>query len=407
MSTTYKTITGDTFESISIRQYGLTTEADRIRKANPGAQEPLTAGLSLTIPVIPGAPKNKTQQTDAINESEVALLIDNVRFRFWDSVRIIRTIDAIDMVEFGAPNDVKFKDILKPFSYKTVAITINEDVMFTGNMVALSPVLENKRKIVSVSCYSTPGVLNDCTAPASMYPLEFNETKLENIVTKLCEPFGVNVIVEADTGAVFDRATIDPGERIYSFITKLAQQRNIIITNDIDGNLLLLRSISAGSPVVEMEQGTSPILSITPHFNEQNYYSHITGIEPVLVGFEGSQFTVKNSRLKGVVRPLTFNAPDTENADLKTAVESKTGRMFGNMVSYNLKVNTWRDPSGKLWEPNTTLKLYAPDVFVYNYYEFIIRSVEFNRDKKTETAVINLVLPGSFSGEIPNNLPWD
>jgi prophage tail gpP-like protein len=81
--------------------------------------------------------------------------------------------------------------------------------------------------------------------------------------------------------------------------------------------------------------------------------------------------------------------------------------MFGNMVAYSVKVATWRDPSGNLWEPNTIVSLDAPDAMVYRPYDFVIRGVEFERDSRKEHATLDLVMPGSFSGEIPEALPWD
>ena len=81
--------------------------------------------------------------------------------------------------------------------------------------------------------------------------------------------------------------------------------------------------------------------------------------------------------------------------------------MFGAMASYSVALSTWRDPAGNLWAPNTTLKLQAPGAMIYNSYEFIVRSVEFSKDSTSETARLNLVLPGAFSGQIPEALPWD
>ena len=111
--------------------------------------------------------------------------------------------------------------------------------------------------------------------------------------------------------------------------------------------------------------------------------------------------------MQGVTRPITFKAPDTLNADVKAVAEAKAGRMFGNMASYSVNVDTWRDSSGQLWTPNTTVKLQAPDAMIYSEYEFVIRSVEFNRERALETATLDLVIPGSFSGQVPEVLPWD
>ena len=410
MSIIYDVIIGDTFESISRKEFGTEQNSLHIANANPGVVEPLTPGTDLIIPELPGAPKNIKQQGANATIDETTILINNTRFRFWDGVRITRSIDTMDTIEFGAPfdNDTPgFKEAFRPFSYQSIIATVGGTPIFTGTMLTPVPVIENNRKIISVSGYSLPGVLNDCTSPASAYPLEFNKQSLQEIVKTLVSPFGISVDFVGDQGAIFERVASDPGKRVLSFIVELAKQRNLIVASTPDGKLIIWNSNNTGSPVANFEQGNSPVLSITPFFNPQNYYSHVTGIEPVVVGLAGSQFTVKNARLPGVIRPHTFNAPDTINSTIKSAVEAKTGRMFGNMVSYSIRVNTWRDPAGNLWEPNTTVNLIAPDAMIYNNYEFIIRSIEFETDSNTQTATLNVVLPGSFSGELPNNLPWD
>jgi prophage tail gpP-like protein/phage tail protein X len=410
LSTTYRTITGDTFEIIARKKYGTEVEALRIAQANPGVVEPFTVGIDIVIPVLPEAPLNTPQQAPAGDHDEVALLIDGQRFRFWEKVRITRAIDKMDIVEFSAPFDADapgFKETFVPFSYKRIEITVGGTPLFTGTMVSVNPEVASERKILTVGGYSLPGVLNDCTAPASSFPLEFNNQKLNDIASTMAKPFGIGVEFNANPGAVFDRVAAEPGRRVLAFLTELAKQRNLIISSSTRGSLLFPAIVKAGSPVAKLKQGESPVLSVLPFFSPQEYYSHVTGIEPVIVGLAGSQFTVKNPRLKGVIRPITFNAPDTIGADVKSAVEAKAGRMFGSAAAYNVTVASWRDPLGNLWAPNTTVTLQAKDGMIYNDYEFMIRSVEFNRDRNTSTATLNLVIPGSFRGQIPKRLPWD
>lgn len=403
-------IAGDTFDSIARKQYGTEQEADRIGRANPGVAEPLTAGTVLTVPALPGSPSDLQTPGPADRDDETAILIDGQRFRFWDKVRITRSIDAMDTVEFSAPFGVDapgFRETFRPFSFKPVVITVGGEPLFTGTMVAVAPAVENSQKVISVSGYSLPGVLNDCTPPASSFPLEFNDQGLREIAAAIASPFGVSVDFQADQGAIFERVASEPGKKALAFLTELAKQRNLIISSTPRGKLVFWQSTEGGSPVARLQQGSAPVLSVTPFFSPQEYYSHITGIEPVIVGLAGAQFTVKNARLQGVTRPITFNAPDTLDADIKAAVEAKAGRMFGNMASYSVSVATWRDPNGKLWEPNATVKLQAPEAMIYNEYEFVIRSVEFNRERALETATLDLVIPGSFSGKVPEVLPWD
>lgn len=410
MSTIHKVVAGDTFELISRKQYGTELEAGRIAKANPGTAEPLTPGITLIIPVLPAAPKNVQQKAESTDPNEVALLIDGERFRFWDKLKWTDSIDSMSTAEFGAPFEStipNFKEIFRPFSYRDIVVTVGGDPVFTGTMININPVLENNQKVIAVSGYSLPGILNDCTSPASAFPLEFNNQGLQEISAALIAPFGLNVEFKADQGAIFERVASKPNQKVLSFLIDLAKQRNLIISSTERGNLLFQQSNDAGIPVARLQQGESPVLSVAPSFSPQEYYSHLTGLESVEIGLSGSQFTVKNERLKNITRPLIFTVSDAVKADVKAAVQAKAGRMFGSLAAYTVTVSTWRNPLGNLWKPNTTISIVAPDAMIYNEYEFIIRSVNFERDNSTEIATLDLIIPGSFSGKIPELLPWD
>jgi len=411
----YKIVDGDTFDSIARKQYGTETEVGRIAQSNPGSSEPLVAGTVLTIPTIPKAPSNIRQRTTADNQNEVAMLINGNRFRYWDRVSVTQTLDSLSTINFGAPFDSEspgFKKTFRPFSYNDIVITVGGDPLFTGTMVGVNPNIEAARKTIEVNGYSLPGVLGDCTIPASAFAGESNKLEFDNqglieIATTLAGTFGIDVEFQDDQGAIFDRVALKPDETILKFLIKLAKQRNLIVSSTSAGKLLFLRPVTITPPVAILRQGATPVLSVTPTFNPQKYYSHVTGLETTIVGIGGSQFTVKNPHMDGSIRPFNFVVNDTSSADVKTTVEAKIGRMFGDIAGYSLQLTTWRDPLGNLWKPGKTVKLIAPDAMVYNEYEFIIRSVTFDRDSKSEIAVLNLTFPEAFSGEIPKVLPWD
>lgn len=401
---------GDTFDSIARRVYGTESEAGRIRRANPGVSEPLVPGTTVVTPSAPSAPKDRPQRAPARTDDEVAVLIDGARFRFWDSVRITRSIDAMDTVEFGAPFDPDspgMRETFRPFSYKPLGVTVGGGPLFTGTMVGIDPVLSRDNTTIAASGYSLPGVLNDCTPPPSSFPLEFNGQDLRGIAATVAGDFGLSVEFPDGPGPVFERVACDPGKKGLAFLIELAQQRNLIVRSSSTGALVFFRPGQAGPPVARLRQGASPVLSVTPQFNPQQYHSHVTGIEPVTVGTGGGQYTVRNPRLRDVIRPITFTAQDTEGGDVTAAVEAKAGRMFGSMASYSVQVSTWRDSNGDLWAPDTTVALEAPDAMVYSEYSFTVRSVAFDQDSDQQTATLDLVIPGSFSGQQPEALPWE
>ncbi len=203
------------------------------------------------------------------------------------------------------------------------------------------------------------------------------------------------------------------------FLADLASHRMLTIGSKPDGTLLFTREADTpGVPVASLSEGISPVISIKPFFSPQDYYSHVTGISPVVIDDSlanitgttksgGAKFTVKNTHIDTVLRPFTFNARDSDDPNVKSATETKAGRMFGNAAVYEVEVGTWRDQSGNLWEHGKYVSLLAPSAMVYSRFTFLIRSVQFDKDSSSEKATLTLIMPGSLSGKIPGVLPWD
>lgn len=413
MSSTYNTVAGDTFESVARKRYGNDRHAPSISTANPGVTEPIAAGTVLVIPDIPDAPTDTIQAAPSAGVDEVAILINGVRFRFWEGSKITRSIDTFDTVELSAPFDPDapgFRDTFRPFSYRPMAVTVGGEPLFTGTVISIDPSLTEDQSTLSVSGYSVPGVLGDCTMPVGSLPLEFNGLNLRDIARNLARPFGVSVLFIGEPGDVFDRVAMAPDKNALAFLIELAAQRGYVVASSPRGELVLWQSIAEGTapPVAMLRQGEPPLMSVAPSFNPQGYYSDITGIEPASAGAPGGSYTVRNLRLSGeVLRPHTYEARDATSGNLRQSVKAKAARMYANTVSYSLKVNTWRDPLGALWEPNTFVKVQAPGAMIYEEYPLLIRSVEYSRTDSELTATLELVLPGAFNGELPDFMPWD
>lgn len=321
------------------------------------------------------------------------------------------SIDKVASVELEAPfeyNDSKFRAAFKPFSYQSISIDINDKTEFTGTIVPIVPQVSDTESKVTIGSYSLPGVLGDCTPPISALPLSFKKQNLHEIAETLAKPFGIKVKAEADPGAVFDKVKISPDKEIMKTLSELAKTRAQVISNTSDGRLLFWQAVDKGRTVALLEQGQSPLKSVKPVFNYTNYYSELTGIQPVRVRAKNTvNYTVENSLLSDVVRPHVFKVPNSKNADLQSSVEFKAGRMFADMVLFSAEVATWRDSAGELWEPNTLVRVIAPSAMIYDFYDFVIKGVTLVKQADSETAILELMLPGSFTNKIPKVLPWD
>lgn len=403
----YEVQDGDTFDRVSTIAYGSPSQAQTIKEANPQAEGGLVTGMILNVPDAPGI-DSFTRRVAAARENEVSITLGGHRFRFWTTMRLNKAMDRFDTFELSAPfepdNDL-FRLVFQPFTFLEAVLFIGGDQRYTGVNVNTAARVGIDGNVVTSSGYSLPGVWNDCTMPGSSFPLEYDGMNLQQIATALARPFGLTPSFTADAGPTFDRVALEHTTKVLSFLKKLAQQRKLVISNDRFGRPVFQQETDA-APIQTLEQGQSPVREITPTFDPQEYFSHVTAITPAYTGVEGSQYTATNPFLRGVLRPIAFDAPDTFGADAKSTAEAKLGRMFANSLSYKIDLAGWRDANGNEWEPNTKVKLLAPGAMVYTATEFLIREVELERNASEDISTLTLVLPGAFSGKAPEALPW-
>jgi len=410
-NTTYSTVAGDTFESVSRKVYGDDLKSSKLRRANPGAHEPFVSGVVLTVPADPAAPVDAPQQGTTGGTDEVEVRIDGESFVGWTQIQIQRSIDRVSSASFSAPfepTSFKFRETFRPLRFVALNVLIGGSLHFTGTLVMPTSKGSKDGAVVTVTGYGFPGILSDCSAPITSFPIELNKLDLKQIATEVAGYYEVGVQMFGEAGATFRRVKLKPEQRILKFLAPLAKERNYVMTDTTEGDLLFHRSVPTGFPVARLQQGEQPLISFGESGQKpQEYYSHLSAIKTTKLGSRGSAYTVTNMRAEGVFRCNTFVAKDGRKADAQIAAEGRMGRMFANVISYTAEVATWRDPQGDLWAPNTTIQILYPDAMVYNWYEFLIRDVELNQDARSETAKLTLVMPGAFSGEAPESLPWD
>jgi prophage tail gpP-like protein len=411
----YKTQQFETFGDIARKNFGSEDNAHLIREANSHiANSPDSSGV-LGVPAlvdvfIPDLIP-VTTAPNPTNPDEMTLTVNGQQVKHWSSNTLRRGIGELSQVSFVIPFDSFNADVralFRPFTYRPVELFIGSEKQFSGTMISRNPQVDPNKSVLSFGAYSKPGILNDCTVSAKMLPAEFNNQNLQQIAAKLSAPFGIDVDARSDVGTAIDRTSIAPGEKILPFIIKHAQQKNLVVSDSESGALVLQRAITEGEPVSYFQEGLAPLINIAPQFNEQEYYSDITGISPTILGFLGGEdYTVKNTLLKTAFRPFVFQAPDVDNGTLEGAVKAKMSRMFGAVCSYTLNVVGWRDLQGELWRENTLVDILAPSAYIEKRYRFIVKDVIFSQDENKKTAQLTVVMPGAYSGNIPATLPWD
>ena len=106
------------------------------------------------------------------------------------------------------------------------------------------------------------------------------------------------------------------------------------------------------------------------------------------------------------MRAYSFDAKDIDKGELEKATHSVAGRMFAELVSCNAEVATWKNDLGKTYQPGQLVSLKSEEDYIPEPFEFLVAMVTLKRSAGIQLASLNLVLPGVYSGERPERLPW-
>lgn len=406
MSTTYSVQPGDTLESVARRVYGREGAAEHLRRVNPGLVLPLQSGTNLLTPPLADDPESaEARATDG-----VTLTFKGYVLRYWSELTLDQSLDSFASCTFTAPfdyNSAEHRELFRPFSYPPVSLAIDGLVVFRGVAVAFDPNADESGSTIRVGCYARAAVLADCNAPISSLPLEFNGENLQSIASRLAADFSLTCVFEESDFTPFETVAIDPEDKVFDFLSKLAKQRGLIISSNRDGNPLFRKPPKPSGRPVRLSSGVGPLVSVSHNFSPQDYFSEVSGITPTTTEVEGARFTARNPHLLDSLRPFTFHADDTQTGDLKTAVDAKLGRMFGNLATYTCTLATDKKPDGELYAPGDGILLEAPEAMIYSPYLFMVRRALLPLNDSSRTTTLELVFPEAFDGSVPEVLPWD
>lgn len=419
---------GDDLENISRQVYGLESETALLESANPQLLKgvPLSEGMILAVPESFNAPRvpraSQLPQTSTV-EGEVSIEIADEagafqEFRFWESLGVERSLDRQSTFEFTAPfepTNEDFQRIFRPLQFQRSRVIIGGEQVFEGIVMVVQARLRADVRSVSVRGYTHAAVLEDCTLPYNPEnSYQFEDQNLRQIAFTVCRPFGLTPAFDVtDVGAPFALVSLKAQDKPMSFLRRLTAQRGFVIGSTGRGQPRFWQTTEA-APSEFLVEGEPPLTEVIPRLEPQKYFSHITALSPTdwvsgLFADPGSDIhTVDNPFLLNAIRPHVFVANDAASGDALAAAESKMGRMFADAVGYDAEVAGERDSQGRLWAPNTPVSLHAPSAFVRQPTPMIIRSVNLQRSVDGGArSTLSLILPGSFSGEIPERLPWD
>ena len=94
-------------------------------------------------------------------------------------------------------------------------------------------------------------------------------------------------------------------------------------------------------------------------------------------------------------------------SDLEKAVNTQAGKMFADCVSYELTCEGHILIDNRLCKKGLCVCVKAPKAMIRRETNFIARNIKMIRTGDQKTTQLSLVLPGSYTGKIPEVMPWE
>jgi len=263
--------------------------------------------------------------------------VEGKNIDFFTAGSITLKLDSIaSTFEFAArfsAQNKEHQELFKPLQYKSVEIFNSKDkLIFTGTILNHRFKSNKGRELVIISGYSKCGILEDVTIPLSAYPLESTNRSLKDIAERLCGLFGIKLVIsdqaktisstlvkeknkkisqksdfaslEAKSKSIFGRTSADPTESIKDYLAKLAGQKNIILSHNEKGDVLLFQPDLLQKPKYFFTKGNS--LEMSMDVNGQSLHSEINIVRQPTDDNDGVSTTdVAKNTLVGKYRPTT------------------------------------------------------------------------------------------------------
>lgn len=274
----------------------------------------------------------------------------------------------------------------------------NDNLIITGTIINQSFELNSQPSLINVSGYSKSGILEDCTIPVSLYPLQSDNLSLREIVDKLLKPFGIKSIftpnIIADSNKKFKKTNASPDQMIKDYINQLASQRGIIMSHNASGEIIFtkleLNSVVANA---EFTEGDNGILSMVLEIPGQTMHSEITVIKQASIDNpDHGQSTLNNPYCK-VFRPFTKIFSSGDIFDVDKAAKTELAKELSNI---RLVITT-----NKRVYPGNIISVKAPSLKIFNYYDFFVESLDIKGSTTSDVYTLTCVLKDVYTLDYP------
>lgn len=337
------------------------------------------------------------------------LKINGTFVSFFTDLNISLKLDSIAStfsfkVRFNPEND-EHKELFKPLQYHDVEIFNSKDkLIFTGTILNHQFTSTEEKNLLTISGYSKSGLLEDVTIPPDLYPLESLDRTLKDIATRLCNYYGVGLVIDSsasnDVGVIFQKTTAGVTDTVKGYLSKLTSQKNVLLSHDVKGNVHIFKPNDNMNPKFFFNKENT--LSASSSYNGQALHSKISVVRQPSAENEGvsTADSITNPLVKKN-RPITKVLSSGEDTDTSKAADNELASEL-KAISVRLRLLGTENFEDLL--PGDIVNLHNHEIYSFAYSRYMISDINFNTTTDSSTTELSLVLPETFTGKQPKDI---
>lgn len=244
-------------------------------------------------------------------------------------------------------------------------VFIGKDKLLTGYVFATPIRYDSKTISVGVKGRSKTADLVDCSA---IYKTgQWVKAKIEKIAADLVKPFEkIKIIALASTGGSMPDHTIKEGESVFESLDRMLTHRQLLATDDADGNVVFIKVGAGGRATTSLEYGKN-IKAANAPLDYKDVFTEYTVRGQRSAHNENSgeaayssTATVTNKMIKRYRKLLINQSGQVDNQVCKDRAQFENAHRAAKALETTYTVQGWRQADGSLWLPNLIVKVVDP-----------------------------------------------
>lgn len=370
----------------------------------------------VTAAALPAEPKFKPDPLPP-DPDDVVLSIGGQRWQTWQAVRVTRGVERMP-ADFDLTVTENFPDPaqlgIRPAA--PCKVQILGDLVLTGYVDRYAPAFDKSNHSVSFTGRSKCADLVDSAAifedaNGQEIASQLQAVSALELARKIAGPFGISVTAPDGPGPVIPQHNALLTETGYEIIERVARFSQLLLYDDVDGNLVLAqagkkRHASGIAEGVNAEAGRV-IFAWDQRFTQYDVLlMQMNTLGDTTVTAEGNAGWNLRARLKDDTAASGRHDGKPRRRRRVIVVEQQWGgedlalkrarwelaRRFGRSQAVQVTTDSWRDSAGVLWEPNWLVPLNLPHLKIVGE-DWLLMEVTYRRDNTGTHADLTLMPP--------------